>query len=182
MKDRLGSIINILDENETVKTTYSYDAFGDPTATYPSGQIDCMYRCPRHSDAPFGFNRDCVGSHVPTSPFRLRRPGPSSPCPIIRGRSLYAYCSNGPANFTDPSGRVNCSSEEYKEDCLSCRAFEYGLRVAAAYMHPSLGTSVSAGTAGGLIATNYVSNYFGATGYYREQADRMYKLGCREGR
>jgi len=43
MKDRLGSIINILDENETLKTTYSYDAFGEPTATYHSGQVDCMY-------------------------------------------------------------------------------------------------------------------------------------------
>ncbi|RLC46403.1 MAG: hypothetical protein DRH70_05540, partial [Candidatus Coatesbacteria bacterium] len=44
MKDRLDSIINIMDASETLKTTYSYDAFGQPTATYHSGQVDCMYR------------------------------------------------------------------------------------------------------------------------------------------
>jgi len=60
MKDGLGSVINILDENQTLKTTYSYDAFGQPTTTYNSGQVDCAYRfAGREFDSGMGnyFNR-----------------------------------------------------------------------------------------------------------------------------
>ena len=59
MKDRLGSIINILDENERRASapiasfsgertgsgrTETELPFGQPTATYHSGQVDCMHR------------------------------------------------------------------------------------------------------------------------------------------
>ena len=99
MKDRLGSIINILDENETLKTTYSYDAFGDPTATYHSGQVDCMYR---FTGRVFD---DAMGNYF----YRARYYNQSlgrffSRDPIISLQTLYAYCNNSPANFTDPSG------------------------------------------------------------------------------
>ncbi|MBN1593083.1 MAG: RHS repeat-associated core domain-containing protein [Candidatus Coatesbacteria bacterium] len=101
MKDRIGSIINILDENETIKTTYSYDAFGDPTATYHSGQVDCMYRFTgRVFDGAMG---NCF--------YRARYYNQSlgrffSRDPIMSLQSLYAYCNNSPTNYTDPSGMV----------------------------------------------------------------------------
>ncbi|MBN1591764.1 MAG: hypothetical protein JW941_00785 [Candidatus Coatesbacteria bacterium] len=101
MKDRLGSIINILDENETVKTTYSYDAFGDPTATYHAGQVDCMYR----------FTGRIYDGAMGNYFYRARYYNQSlgrffSRDPIMSLQSLYAYCNNSPANFTDPSGMV----------------------------------------------------------------------------
>ncbi|HUT03929.1 MAG TPA: RHS repeat-associated core domain-containing protein, partial [bacterium] len=124
MKDRLGSIINIMDASENLKTTYSYDAFGQPTGTYHSGQVDCMYRftgCQRHSDSCFQRRTNWVGSHVPSSPqprvrerrlsafYRARYYNQSlgrffSRDPIFSLSSLYAYCHNSPANFTDPFG------------------------------------------------------------------------------
>jgi len=82
MKDRLGSIINIMDESETLKTTYSYNAFGRPTATYNSGQVDCMFRftgCPRHSTQCLGTHSffyqwvEPDRSHVPSSPSQPKR-------------------------------------------------------------------------------------------------------------
>ncbi len=99
MKDRLGSIIDILDENETLKTTYSYDAFGDPTITHHSGQVDCMYRFTgRVYDGAMGnyfyrarYYNQSLGR------FFCRDP-------IFSLQSLYAYCNNSPANFTDPTG------------------------------------------------------------------------------
>ena len=104
MKDRLGSIINILDESETLKTTYSYDAFGEPTATYHSGQVDCMYR----------FTGRVYDGTMGAYFYRARYYNQSlgrffSRDPIMSLGSLYAYCNNSPANFTDPSGRISSS-------------------------------------------------------------------------
>ena len=102
MKDRLGSIINILDENETLKTTYRYDAFGEPTATYHSGQVDCMYR----------FTGRVFDGAMGAYFYRARYYNQSlgrffSRDPIMSLGSLYAYCNNSPENFTDPSGRLD---------------------------------------------------------------------------
>ncbi len=106
MKDRLGSIINILDENQTLKTTYSYDAFGDPTATYHSGQVDCMYR----------FTGRVYDGAMGNYFYRARYYNQSlgrffSRDPIFSLSSLYAYCHNSPTNFTDPSGMLDESTD-----------------------------------------------------------------------
>jgi len=99
--DTLGSIINILDENEALKTTYSYDAFGEPTATYHSGQVDCMYR----------FTGRAYDSAMGNYFYRARYYNQSlgrffSRDPIMSLSSLYGYCGNSPTNFTDPTGMV----------------------------------------------------------------------------
>jgi len=99
MKDRLGSIIDILDENETLKTTYSYDAFGEPTATYHSGQVDCMYR----------FTGRAYDTATGAYFYRARYYNQSlgrffSRDPIFSLASLYTYCNNSPMNYTDPTG------------------------------------------------------------------------------
>ncbi|MCD6326016.1 RHS repeat-associated core domain-containing protein [bacterium] len=101
MKDRLGSIINILDNNENVVTTYNYDAFGAPTATYHSGQIDCMYR----------FTGRVFDGAMGKYFYRARYYNQSlgrffSRDPIMSLGSLYSYCSNSPENFTDPTGML----------------------------------------------------------------------------
>jgi len=117
MKDRLGSIIDILDENETLKTTYSYDAFGDPTATYHSGQVDCMYR----------FTGRAYDSAMGAYFYRARYYNQSlgrffSRDPIMSLTSLYSYCNNSPENFTDPTGMEDCSKKDSKEECETCCA------------------------------------------------------------
>ncbi len=104
MKDRLGSIINILDENETLKTTYSYDAFGEPTATHHSGQVDCMYR----------FTGRVYDGAMGAYFYRARYDNQSlgrffSRDPIFSLQSLYAYCNNSPTNFKDPFGMLGLS-------------------------------------------------------------------------
>jgi len=101
MKDRLGSIINIMDASETLRTTYSYDAFGQPTATYHSGQVDCMYR----------FTGRVYDGAMGNYFYRARYYNQSlgrffSRDPIMSLGSLYAYCGNSPANFTDPFGML----------------------------------------------------------------------------
>ncbi len=104
MKDRLGSIIDILDENETLKTTYSYDAFGEPTTTYHSGQVDCMYR----------FTGRVYDGAMGNYFYRARYYNQSlgrffSRDPIFSLQSLYAYCGNSPANYTDAMGMASHS-------------------------------------------------------------------------
>jgi len=99
MKDRLGSIINIMDASENLKTTYSYDAFGQPTATYHSDQVDCMYR----------FTGRVYDGEMGDYFYRARYYNQSlgrffSRDPIFSLSSLYAYCHNSPTNFTDPTG------------------------------------------------------------------------------
>ncbi len=114
MKDRLGSIIDILDENETLRTTYSYDAFGEPTATYHSGQVDCMYR----------FTGRVYDTAMGNYFYRARYYNQSlgrffSRDPIFSLGSLYSYCHNSPQNFTDPSGMHtdDWSAEYSTEQC-----------------------------------------------------------------
>ena len=89
MKDRLGSIINILDSNETLKTTYSYDAFGEPTATYHSGQIDCM--CPRHSGSGSQLFAYSSASHVTERGLHRPKRRSAAPRPKVRERRLSAF-------------------------------------------------------------------------------------------
>jgi len=101
MKDRLGSIINIMDSNENLKTTYSYDAFGQPTATYHSGHVDCMYRFTGR------VYDEAMGNYF----YRARYYNQSlgrffSRDPVFSLGSLYAYCHNSPTNFTDPFGLI----------------------------------------------------------------------------
>ncbi len=105
MKDRLGSIINILDESETLKTTYSYDAFGDPTTTHHSGQVDCMYR----------FTGRVFDGASGNYFYRARYYNQSlgrffSRDPIMGLGSLYSYCGNSPENYRDPSGMFGTST------------------------------------------------------------------------
>ena len=121
MKDGLGSIINILDCNENVKTTYSYDAFGEPSATYHSGQIDSIYRFTgRVFDA-------AIGSYYYRARYYDQNLGRFfSRDPLFLLQSLYIHCNNSPVSFTDPTGSVRCSgSTKTKEDCLDCCAVKY---------------------------------------------------------
>ena len=207
MKDRLGSIINILDENETLKTTYSYDAFGEPTATYHSGQVDCTYRfAGREYDGGMG-NYFYRARYYNQSLGRF-----FSRDPIMSLGSLYAYCNNSPANFTDPTG-LACTDEKSYGDCITCCEAKRMLAEVNAYMKwlalqllasqwdemamiaaagcAAAGARVAvimgeAAVAGGLLAScgNFL---FGFSGYYlrqaqkiRAQADRMYRAAMNQ--
>jgi len=118
MKDRLGSIINIMDASENLKTTYSYDAFGQPTATYHSGQVDCMYR----------FTGRVYDTGMGNYFYRARYYNQSlgrffSRDPIFSLQSLYAYCNNSPANFGDPFGMIAFTTTESAQMAASMPQF-----------------------------------------------------------
>ena len=90
-----------MDASENLRTTYSYDAFGQPTTTYHSGQVDCMYR----------FTGRVYDGAMGNYFYRARYYNQSlgrffSRDPIFSLTSLYAYCHNSPANFTDPFGQL----------------------------------------------------------------------------
>jgi len=104
MKDRLGSIINILDCDENVKTTYSYGAFGQPSATYHSGQVDSIYRS---TGRVFDV---AIGSYYYRARYYDQNPGRFfSRDPLFFLQSLYIYCNNSPENLTDPFGVIKTS-------------------------------------------------------------------------
>jgi len=96
--------ICLLDCDENVKTTYSYDAFGQVTPTYHSGQIDSVYRFTgRVFDAAIGnyyyrarYNHQNLGRFFSRDPLFLLQ-------------SLYIYCNNSPENVTEPFGVINTS-------------------------------------------------------------------------
>ncbi len=97
--DALGSVIALTDENGIVKTTYSYDPFGNVTV---SGET---------SDNPFQFagrENDGTGLYY----YRARYYSPElqrfiSEDPIGFGGgdvNLYVMVGNNPVNFVDPLG------------------------------------------------------------------------------
>lgn len=101
--DALGSVIALTDESGTVKTTYSYDPFGNVTV---SGET---------SDNPFQYTgRENDGTWLYY--YRARYYSPElqrfiSEDPIgFDGGSinLYSYVNNNPVNETDPYGLWVC--------------------------------------------------------------------------
>jgi RHS repeat-associated protein len=96
LADALGSVTALADENGAVKTTYSYDPFGQVAA---GGEA---------SDNPFqytGRENDATGLYY----YRARYYSPElqrfiSEDPIGDGFNFYAYIDNNPVNSTDPMG------------------------------------------------------------------------------
>ena len=98
MTDALGSVIALTDENGVVKTTYSYDPFGNTTI---SGEA---------SDNPFQYTgRENDGTGLYYYRFRyyspeLQRFLNEDPIGLAGGINLYSYVHSNPVNFVDPLG------------------------------------------------------------------------------
>ncbi len=106
VKDTLGSIMALTDDSGAVKTTYTYDAFGNVTIT---GEL---------SDNPFQYTareNDGTGLYY----YRARYYSPEmqrfiSEDPLRLGGgdiNYFAYVQNNPINLTDPTGnKPSCVS------------------------------------------------------------------------
>ncbi len=100
--DALGSVIALTDENAVVKTTYSYDPFGNVTV---SGEA---------SDNPFqytGRENDGTGLYYYRARYyspELQRFISEDPIRLAGGINLFAYVGNSPLNRIDPRGLAGC--------------------------------------------------------------------------
>ena len=98
--DALGSVIALTDENGVVKTTYTYDPFGNVTV---SGE---------YSDNPFeytGRENDGTGLYY----YRYRYYSPElqrfiseDPIGLLGGINFFSYVGNQPTRYNDPSGLI----------------------------------------------------------------------------
>jgi len=114
--DALGSVIALTDDSGVVKTTYSYDPFGNTTV---SGET---------SDNPFqytGREDDGTGWYYYRARYyspELQRFVSEDPleCERKEGKNLYGYVGNNPVNYRDPKGLKKCvkCDEEALEKCI----------------------------------------------------------------
>ncbi len=100
--DALGSVIALTDETGNIRTTYSYDPFGNTTVSGES------------SDNPFqytGRENDNTGLYYYRARYYDAKVGrfiSEDPIGIAGGINLYVYTANNPMNFIDPYGLKEC--------------------------------------------------------------------------
>jgi RHS repeat-associated protein len=98
LSDSLGSTLGLTDANGTVQTQYTYDPFGNTTATGISTSNPAQYT---------GRENDGTGLYY----YRARYYDPTiarfiseDPIGFYGGINFYSYVGNSPTNFVDPSG------------------------------------------------------------------------------
>lgn len=103
MYDGRGSVSNLTGKNGNTVASYSYDAFGNTTASNPVINNPYQYNA-EYTDSSTGlqylrarYYNSGTGSFI-TEDTELG----SIEKPITR--NLYIYCGNNPLNYTDPSG------------------------------------------------------------------------------
>jgi RHS repeat-associated protein len=125
--DALGSVIALTDETGVVKTTYTYDPFGNVTV---SGEA---------SDNPFqytGRENDNTGLYY----YRARYYSPDlqrfiseDPIGVEGGINLFAYAKNNPIGFRDPMGLI-VPPRTPGGDCIKC---DYGAIATCMWQAPA---------------------------------------------
>lgn len=101
-------------KNGSVKTTYSYDPFGNVTI---SGEA---------SDNPFqytGRENDGTGLYYYRARYyspKLQRFISEDPLKLTSGTNFFAYVSNNPVNSFDPSGKISEGAAVLMEKIADC--------------------------------------------------------------
>jgi RHS repeat-associated protein len=111
--DALGSVIALTDDTGVIRTTYTYDPFGNVPV---SGET---------SDNPFqytGRENDGTGLYYYRARYyspELQRFVSEDPIKIEGGINFYEFVGNNPVNFVDPTGNAALSAA-LREAIIKC--------------------------------------------------------------
>jgi RHS repeat-associated protein len=97
--DALGSVITMTDENGEIKTTYTYDPFGNVTSS--GEQNDNLFQYTGRENDGTGLYYYRARYYSPG----LQRFISEDPIGLLGGLNLYAYVGNNPINSIDPEGK-----------------------------------------------------------------------------
>ena len=103
LKDGLGSIVALIDENENVVASYEYDAFGSIV-----GETSSVWN-------PYRFTAREYDPDTGDYYYRARTYKPETgrflqldPAGMVDGTNMFVYVGNDPINNVDPSGELKC--------------------------------------------------------------------------
>jgi RHS repeat-associated protein len=130
--DPLGSTLALADSSGNLKTTYSYDPFGQATASGESSSNPYQYTGRENDGTGLQYNRARYYSpaqqrFISQDPLGFAGSGPN----------LYAYAGDSPTNFTDPRGLEDFIPSEFVTGAgvvagglcvadVACAAFGFG--------------------------------------------------------
>jgi RHS repeat-associated protein len=124
--DALGSVIALTDETGAVMTTYSYDAFGNVTATGEQSLNPFQFAGRENDETGLYYNR--MRYYSP----RLQRFISPDPISFFGGDiNLYAYVGNNPLLFTDPMGMMKWCIEMLYDTKIRYDMFSVALNLAS---------------------------------------------------
>ena len=109
MRDRLGSVRELIDSANTVHTRYDYDPYGRQTKT--SGDLDADFGfAGYYHHAPSGLDLTLFRAYDPDSGRWINR----DPIAEAGGLNLYGYVGNGPIDEFDPDGLSSIWGDEWQ--------------------------------------------------------------------
>src|SRR2546423_3557898 len=98
LRDGLGSTLALTDSAGAVQSQYSYGPFGDTTQSGAANTNAAQYAGRENDQTGLYYNRARYYSPA------LQRFISEDPIGLSGGGNAYAYASNDPINFSDPSG------------------------------------------------------------------------------
>jgi RHS repeat-associated protein len=113
LSDALGSTLALTDDAGAVQTSFSYGAFGETARAGAGVEHAGQYAGRENDQTGLYYNRARYYSPA------LQRFISEDPIGLAGGDNLYAYVSNDPADFSDPSGLAQSGPENYLRDPMS---------------------------------------------------------------
>ena len=107
LRDSLGSTLALTDGSGTVQTSYSYGPFGDTAQGGAASSNTSQYAGRENDGTGLYYNRARYYSPA------LQRFISEDPIGLAGGSNSYAYTSNDPVNFVDPSGLAQTGPVNY---------------------------------------------------------------------
>jgi RHS repeat-associated protein len=122
--DALGSTVALTDDSGAVKTTYTYDAYGNATATGETSDNPFQYTSRENDGTGLYYYRARYYSpemqrFISEDPIRLRGGinffayVDSVGKPPVPQTNLYQYTHNNPVNYIDPLGLFDYKNSDY---------------------------------------------------------------------
>jgi RHS repeat-associated protein len=105
--DALGSVILLTDSNQAAAASYTYDSWGNTTATGAQAAANPWQYAGGYKDTTTGYTKFGARYYNPG----IGRFTQTDPSGLSANRYLYAQCN--PINRTDPSGLHSFGSDDY---------------------------------------------------------------------